>query len=188
MLDTDDLVLAALEASGGVVVGRTRLQKLVYLASQVLHTDCGYRPHYYGPYSSEVAATVDGQVSRRVLAEMPETFGAGAPQFPGHDGELRRYTYALTPDGRSALDWHRREHGSEFDGAVEVMRRLVESGAEWKVLCYAAKLYHILRAENSLMTFAAARQRAQELGWEMQPEEITQGLELLKHVRLVETK
>ena len=186
MLDTDDLVLAVLQASDGVVVGRTRLQKLVYLASQALRTDCGYRPHYYGPYSSEVASTVDSQVSRRVLAEMPESFGVGSPQFPGHDGEMRRYTYALTPDGRGAVEWHRQRHGEEFDVAVGLIQCLLASGADWKVLCYAAKLYHILKAEGSSMTYTAAQQRAQELGWEMKPEEIAEGVRLLSEVRLVE--
>jgi len=185
MLDVDDLVLAALQASGGVISGRTRLQKLIFFASQVLKVDAGYRPHYYGPYSAEVAATVDGQVSRRVLQEVREVFGSGAPQFPGHDGALRRYTYVLTPDGREALEWHRKQHAEDLQRAVALMKQLAESAADWKVLCYAAKLYHVLVSEGKPLTDAAARDRAQALGWEMSPAELSQGVELLKQVGLV---
>jgi hypothetical protein len=180
--------LAALQASGGVVEGRTRLQKLVYFASRLLGVEAGYRPHFYGPYSSEVASVVDSQVSRGVAQEVRESLGFAPPQFPGHDGELRRYSYVLTPDGKEAIQWHREQHKEDFDRAVSIMGRLVENAPNWKVLCYAAKLLHILQAEDSPLTYDAAAQRAQDLGWDMSPEEVGQGVDLLKDLDLVTTR
>ena len=185
MLDIDALVLAAMEASGGIVQGRTRLQKLVYFASELLQINCGYRPHYYGPYSSDVAAHVSSQVSRGVLSEVLETFATNEPQFPGNDGELRRYTYVLTPDGKAALEWHKERQGQAFDGALAIMRGLTDSGVDYRVLCYAAKLLHVLAAERKPLTWAAAKERARNLGWDMTESEVAQGIELLTTMQLV---
>lgn len=51
-----DRVIAIINAAGGEVVGKTRMQKLVYLI-QESHADIGFdfEYHHYGPYSSELS-------------------------------------------------------------------------------------------------------------------------------------
>ncbi|MGH9427053.1 MAG: hypothetical protein ACRD2L_12215, partial [Terriglobia bacterium] len=93
-LEADDLVLAAVEASGGQLQGRTRLQKLIYLTSAASGREAqlGYRANYYGPYSALVAGALESQVSRQVLHEHVEVLGSRSPRFFGDDGEMKRYT------------------------------------------------------------------------------------------------
>jgi uncharacterized protein YwgA len=58
-------------ASGGEVVGKVRLQKIVYLLDQIgLESGFSYEYHHYGPYSDELADQVEEEVIfRRLKAE-----------------------------------------------------------------------------------------------------------------------
>src|SRR5687767_15059420 len=60
-MNTYDFVHLVLQAMGGEINGRTKLQKSVYFIGVLSGTieDLGYRPSYYGPYSAEVAAAAD---------------------------------------------------------------------------------------------------------------------------------
>jgi len=185
MLDTDDLVLAAMDASGGRVEGRTRLQKLVFFISTLMDIDAGYRPHFYGPYSQLISSTAESQASRGVLREVVESY-PGTRGFSGNDDEYRRYVYILTGEGREALEWRQGRHPDEFNRAVELARTLVDSGADYRILSYAAKLYYVLKAEGEPITPAAARSRARDLGWRMGHAEIGKGVELLASLELIE--
>jgi uncharacterized protein YwgA len=186
MLDVDDLIFAAMQASGGRIEGRTRLQKLVFFLSEVLGVEAGYRPHFYGPYSSPVSAAAESQASRGALREMVEEF-PGVSGFAGNDDEYRRYVYSLTGDGRQALQWRRQRNPEEFDEAVKLANRAIATGANYRVLSYAAKLYYVLRAakQEASLTYASARRRAKELGWEMSREDIDRGVDLLLRMKLV---
>jgi|SRR5208282_3388 len=45
---------------GGKVVGKTRLQKMVFLLDQCgLKSGCSYDYHYYGPFSAEIAEAAE---------------------------------------------------------------------------------------------------------------------------------
>jgi len=56
-MNTYDFVHLALYAMGGEIRGKTKLQKTIYFLGRLSnHIDeLGYNPHFYGPYSSEVA-------------------------------------------------------------------------------------------------------------------------------------
>ena len=188
MLDANDLVLAAVDASGGRIQGRTRLQKLVFFVSTLMGIDAGFRPHYYGPYSQLVSSTAESQASRGVLHEVVQQY-SGVSGFSGNDDEYRRYVYTLTREGRDALEWRRERHPEDFAEAVRLAKMLVESRADYRVLSFAAKLYYILKAEaeGKSLTVADARQRASELGWEMSQSDVGTGVDLLGSLELVET-
>lgn len=52
-----------LEAAGGEIVGKVRLQKIVYLLDQLgMNSDFSYDYHHYGPYSEELADEADSNV------------------------------------------------------------------------------------------------------------------------------
>ncbi|MGB2780353.1 MAG: hypothetical protein WBD63_02605, partial [Phycisphaerae bacterium] len=59
-MDATNFVLLALHAVGGEIQGKTKLQKTIYfLGVMTGHLDdLGYRAHYYGPYSDDVADAV----------------------------------------------------------------------------------------------------------------------------------
>jgi uncharacterized protein len=52
-----------LNAAGGAIVGKVRLQKIVYLLDQMgMNSGYSYEYHHYGPYSAELADSVDEDV------------------------------------------------------------------------------------------------------------------------------
>jgi uncharacterized protein YwgA len=52
-----------LKAAGGEIVGKVRLQKIVYLLDQMgMNSGYSYEYHHYGPYSAELADSVDEDV------------------------------------------------------------------------------------------------------------------------------
>ena len=58
-IDIPGLVVAA----GGELIGKVRLQKMVYLLDQVgLKSGCTYEYHHYGPYSEDLAEQADDDV------------------------------------------------------------------------------------------------------------------------------
>jgi len=183
MIDLDDLVLAIASAGGGRVDGRTKLQKLGYFVSCLMPMDAGYRPHYYGPYSPDIAATAQSQVSRGLLAERCEVYDD--PRFPGHDGEWRRYVYCLTSAGRQALEWRRSQAPDDFDRAQTLAARLLRTNADYTLLSYAAKLYMILLQESRALTLREALDRAHQLGWSMSEQDMQKGAGLLAQLELV---
>lgn len=61
-----------INAAGGEIVGKVRLQKVVYLLDQVgMNSGFSYEYHHYGPYSAELAKAVDeGVFSHRINEEV----------------------------------------------------------------------------------------------------------------------
>jgi uncharacterized protein YwgA len=64
-------VPSLIQAAGGEIVGKVRLQKIVYLLDQLgVQTGFSFSYHHYGPYSDELADVVeDDVIFRRVKAE-----------------------------------------------------------------------------------------------------------------------
>jgi uncharacterized protein len=59
MPQLDDLVVGAIALSGGELVGRIRLQKVVYLLDKLgMKSGASFAYHHYGPYSEEVSDAV----------------------------------------------------------------------------------------------------------------------------------
>ena len=78
MIGWAQAVAELVELSGGVVIGKTRLQKTVYfLESRRVGYGFKFTYHYYGPYCEDLAlATEDAAALGIVLAEpRPSSFG-----------------------------------------------------------------------------------------------------------------
>jgi uncharacterized protein YwgA len=59
MTEREERVAAILEAAGGQLVSRVRLQKIAYLLDQLgMHTGFDYQYHHYGPYSRELDSAI----------------------------------------------------------------------------------------------------------------------------------
>lgn len=69
-----------LNAAGGEIVGKVRLQKTVYLLDQVgMDSGFSYEYHHYGPYSAELAKTVDEEVVSHKIDEEVRRRADGVP-------------------------------------------------------------------------------------------------------------
>jgi len=57
-------------AAGGEIVGKVRLQKMVYLLEQMgMADDYSFDYHHYGPYSADLANEVDESIFNKEVAE-----------------------------------------------------------------------------------------------------------------------
>ena len=177
MLSSDDAVLAVAEGWDGEIPGRTLLQKVAYFLSVLTGSDLGFRPHYYGPYSPLIAATVNERVA---LGELQETVRNSPRTFEGHDDEKRFYVYQLTARGKRAVEIHRSWNPPEFERAVEIARKIKELGADYMQLAFASKLHLIIRAQKEKpITVEQIRAAAEELDWPLSEEDVRQGATVL---------
>ncbi len=100
-MDSAILVLSIVK-QGGTIPGRTSLQKISYFTNEVIGSKIAFKPHLYGPFSPEVAASSDVLVSARLLKEEIER---GSFVRSGREREWTRHSYSLTPDGQRYYDW-----------------------------------------------------------------------------------
>src|SRR4051794_11752051 len=97
-MEARDFVQLALLATDGEIQGKTKLQKTVYFLGLMTDQldDLGYRAHYYGPYSDEVAGAVGWL--KTIGAVEQTSSGVGSTDNSGF--EVRRYDFRLNERGR----------------------------------------------------------------------------------------
>ncbi len=165
------------------VTGKTLLQKKLYFAALLTEEDFGFRPHYYGPYSREVADASVSLVSNGFLEEKIDVFPGEATAF----GEWRRHSYKLSTDGEQVL-----ESISEDPEAVawrDALRKINEHSFadDFKLLSVAAKVASIVH-EAGLATTEEINQKAREYGWDLSSDEVRLVREFLEYLGLVERR
>src|SRR4051794_41134046 len=111
-MSTYDFVHLVLHAFGGTIQGRTKLQKTVYFVGALTGflENLGYRAYFYGPYSSEVAASVDELRGLGFLRQT--TLSSGEIDPKGF--EVARYDFSLTPEGSQIAEEKTQLHSSEW--------------------------------------------------------------------------
>ncbi len=74
-----DLLYAVLQAAGGEIVGRIRLQKIVYLLEQLgMNGSLNFAYYHFGPYSEDVSRALDLEtLTSRRLSETEAQTQAG---------------------------------------------------------------------------------------------------------------
>jgi uncharacterized protein YwgA len=70
MPNPEELIASVVASAGGEIVGRVRLQKVIYLLDQLgLNSGFSYSYHHYGPYSADLVDAVDGAKAFRFIDE-----------------------------------------------------------------------------------------------------------------------
>ena len=160
--------------------GRTLLQKKLYFLSELKGIDHGFRPHYYGPYSSLVAENLDILVNSHFLTEVKETFETDQNIF----GEIRRHTYSLTTDGKDIMKEIEQEKGyTDWKQALDRLNTQ-ESANDFNMLSIAAKVYYIVNQQGSA-TPEQIRKVAKEFGWSIEDPDIEGVLSFLEALSLI---
>ncbi|MDE0521093.1 MAG: hypothetical protein OXH79_03955 [Boseongicola sp.] len=99
MMDLAEYAAAVVDIAGGQVVGKTRLQKIVYLLeAKGLGCDLDFDYHNFGPYSADLAFAVHdaealGYLStdeKRGYHEVPYTIFTANPESPKFEENDRR--------------------------------------------------------------------------------------------------
>lgn len=179
-MDVYETVEAILDSNNGEIVGRTAIHKLVYLSEKTIDglTLPLYKPHYYGPYSPDLSLALEKMVTYSFIDEI---------KIPGrmHEG----YKYRLTSDGQDMADHVKTTYPNEYQKINSLVSTCKQScGLKTAPLSYAAKVYFMLENNSDKekqMDYDVAIKTAEKLGWELTPDDIDQGVELLEQLKLV---
>ncbi|MCL4308960.1 MAG: hypothetical protein M1126_06365 [Candidatus Thermoplasmatota archaeon] len=126
-------VIVYVTSKVGTVPGRTVLQKLCYFVNAETGSAIPFRPHYYGPYSSDVAEATDTLLSSGFLDESKESGSLSSPW--------------VTPGGTVITDWERRTYKLTKDGETYLGRLPAD---ERKILARSEPLLDALRDSTGL--------------------------------------
>lgn len=143
-MEREDIVAAILDAAGGQLTGRVRLQKVVYLLDRLgLQSGFDYDYHHYGPYSRDLdSATADGRAfglieerhehrqSDGAMYSVFELKGMATDEAFGRLGRVRagelvqlfKQTNITVLELAATVDWLWRKEGLN-DWRAEVTRR-----------------------------------------------------------------
>ncbi len=152
---------------------RTQLQKIAYFVLCRTGSAQIHRPHYYGPYSSEVAEAVQDLVSLDMIHETHDVFLSD-----GSNTEVRRYSYSLTKLGEELAHEFSEEYSNESRQASDTVDRLVGAGVATEQLSFAAKVHFILQ-RNPKAAVRDIVELADDVGWSLSENSVTDALDYL---------
>lgn len=183
-MNTYDFVHLVIRASDNQIAGRTKLQKTVYFVgvlTGVLET-LGYRPHFYGPYSAEVAGAVQDLRSLNFLKQ--ETAGMGSADARGF--EVARYDYTLTQDGKQIADEKAEQFPEDWVKIQNAVERLKRADAsDYIKLSIAAKAYLMLKGASAPPTHDELATMATKFGWKVSEQQLKEATDWLESLDLV---
>ena len=183
-MSASDAILAILDAEPtqpssetGIVRGRTLIQKKMYFLSVLTREDFGFRPHFYGPYSSMVSTALGTLIEADFIEETRVRYG-----IPTTFGEMNRFDYSLSESGRHVIS-QRPEIVDPFRPYVD---RINESGIASDInnISIAAKVHFIL-ADQGEATIGQIRQQADNLGWNISRRSVDRVVDYLGKLNLV---
>lgn len=173
------IILTIIKHNKGKFIGKTLLQKTVFFLNELLRLGIPFKPHYYGPYSSEVAVAIENLVALGFVKEVEES-------FPAWDvwGEVRRYIYELTDEGEEILEDIKTQ--PQYDEILEKLDLIgtYSESKDYDKLSKAAKIYHIVKAKGKV-TRSEIRKEANKLGWSLEDKEINELSSFLEKLNLV---
>ena len=108
--DRERLILTLLFHKNGLLRGRTRCQKLVYLLRKIqgIEFDYNFMPYHYGPYSRDLQTDLDTLVGLDFIEEE-----IGLP-----------YNYTLSSAGKKLAKKIEKEYGTESKDIREGVEKL----------------------------------------------------------------
>ena len=186
-MSTTDAILAvlAVEPPGksrhsGFVPGRTLLQKKIYFLSVLANEEFGFRPHYYGPYSSHVSTSLGALVEAGFVTETRVPYGVQSTF-----GEMNRFDYRLSESGQQVVK-QRPEIVAPYRPYVT---KINGSGVDVDIntISIAAKVYFIL-SDCREATVEHIREQALLLGWSISDESVERVASYLEHLDLVKAQ
>lgn len=185
---SSDLILY-ITSKMGTIPGRTSLQKLCYFADLETSGAIPFKPHYYGPYSSEVANNADALLSYNYLDERKETGSLSSPWTTAGgtvitDWERRSYT--ITSDGDRYLSRLSYERRAELAKADKLLAALKEAtNLDPTKLSTLAKVHFVVTHDGASRSDRAAILAAIKAnGWKLSVIDVNRALKTLGQLHL----
>lgn len=180
VLDEYDAIGLTIGAHSGSITGRTAIQKLIYFAKvKIPSIDVTYTHHYYGPFSRNIAIGLENLTAFSYLEEK----NTSATSFES-------YQYDLTTSGVEIFEKTKNEHELEYKIISDIVDTC-EKNCHLKAnpLSYAAKADYILREkgieQQEGTTINDIKELAKEFGWKISEDEVLEGINLLRELKLV---
>lgn len=178
-----DFVHLVLNAMGGQIQGRTKLQKTIYFLGILTGNidELGYRPHYYGPYSDAVAAAVNRLKALGFVEE-----GSLHTGMLGKDGfEIARHDFTLTEEGKAISAKKAEVNAPAWKKITEAVAKFRRAGdVDYMKMSVAAKTYFVLSNKGQPTTVVELSESAKALGWNPKPAEIMESVKFLEDLGL----
>lgn len=179
-----EFVHIALLAFGGEIQGKTALQKKIYFLGVLTDVldDLGYRPHFYGPYSDDVARAVEelktiGYVDQIIRS----TSLADAAGF-----ERCRYDFRLTVAGSRVAQAKAKANDALWTKIKRIADKLMSAdNLNYMKLSIAAKAHFHLGQPGARSTKEELAQLASKWGWRVTSEEIHDAAGYLEKLELL---
>lgn len=183
-MNTYHFVHLTLAAMGGEIQGRTKLQKTVYFLGVITNSldGLGYRPHFYGPYSAEVADAMDQLKSLGFVDQ--NVASAGSWDSAGF--EVARYDYKLNDQGKAVADQKKQTHPEKWtkiEKAAAVLKKA--NKVDYVKLSIAAKTYFMLGEKKGNATEAELAELATKFGWSVTKKQVDEAATYLESLGLV---
>lgn len=183
-MNAHDVVALNLYANDGHIDGRTTLQKLSYFQKLILQeagraVDISFVPHYYGPYSKHVAAALADLVAFECVDERR-----------CKDRAYEQYVYSLAGDDGQKFA---RDAADDDPDGYKIIKRVVDQcrdscDLQATALSYAAKTHYLLgneRISASDIHTDKIQNAGISLGWNMDDDNVKNGVDLLVNLGLV---
>ena len=177
-ISAHNALMLTIFAVGDRSVGRTALQKLVYFETVNMPSNIRYRPHFYGPFSRDVAVALEGLVAIDCLDEKVSIT---------HTHES--YSYKMKPEWKKLLKKDRRTEHQHYGAIKNIVEKCDNfCGLQANILSYAAKAFYILTSANQngikQITIDDVKQIGKNFGWQLSSTDTERGLNLLLQLNL----
>src|SRR4051794_2256979 len=169
-MDAREFVAMTLLASGGQVRGKTKLQKLVYIVGILTRSleELGYRPHFYGPYSDDVAEAVTHLKTIGAIEQSVSDWGYGSNGF-----EIKRYDFTLNDSGRQYAQGVAQRNTERWTAIQDAVRIYTQAGdRDYMSLSIAAKAYFLLDHRKIPTSDSDLAALASRFGWSVTPDQV----------------
>jgi uncharacterized protein YwgA len=143
----------------------------------------GYRAHFYGPYSDDVADAVGWL--RTLGAVDQSSSSAGSLDHSGF--EIRRYDFRLNEQGRAFAESTARRHPELMPKLRDAVRVLKQAGdPDYVKLSVAAKTYFLLQETNGRAREEDLPLLASRFGWDVTAEQVREAAHYLQRLGLAQ--
>jgi uncharacterized protein YwgA len=145
--------------------------------------DLGYRAHFYGPYSTDVAEAVDWL---KIIGAIDQS-GAGGGTFDSSGFEIKRYDYVLNANGRTFAERTAHRHEKAWHEVQQAAISLKNARSkDYLSLSIAAKADFLLDQQRGSASREELRRLASRFGWEVTPSKLDEAGDFLVKLGLVQ--
>lgn len=179
-----DFVHLAMFALGDAIRGKTKLQKTMYFLGLLAgcSEELGYRPHYYGPYSGDVADAIKRLKAVDFVTQDTTHFGA----IDNAGFEIARHDFRLTDDGRAIAEQKSQADSELWQRIQDAVARFKAAGdLDYMRMSVAAKTFFILQREGGKATTEQISEAAKRLGWNPSANEVAESSDFLQRLNLI---